>query len=274
MDEMRRIGPNDLLILKNTPADSTETSSGVGEIHPTSDAICPECGGVGYYKEAVPYGHPHFGVLFPCRCKLAEKEHRALEELYRLSNLEPFRDKTFDNFNPDVPGIRRAYIRAVEYARRPQGWLVLFGNYGAGKTHLAAAIANEALRRRYRVLFAVVPDLLDHLRSTFGPSSEIEYDDRFETIRDVPVLILDDLGTENTTPWAREKLFQIVNHRYNYALPTVITSNRKPEDIDPRIFSRMCDRALCEEITLIEAGDYRRLSIQQRYQPGGRRRFQ
>ena len=49
----------------------------------------------------------------------------------------------------------------------------------------------------------------------------------------------------------------------------------KPEDIDPRIFSRMSDRALCEEITLIEAGDYRRLNLQQRYPVGGaRRRFQ
>lgn len=243
----------------------TEISSDAEATPPTSEPVCPRCDGAGYYKEAVPFGHLHFGVLFPCECKLAEKEHRATEELERISNLEMLRDKTFDTFNPDVTGVRRAYIRAVEYARRPQGWLILFGNYGVGKTHLAAAIANEALRRHFRVLFAIVPDLLDHLRSTFGPSSEVAYDDRFETIRTVPLLVLDDLGTENTTPWAREKLFQIINYRYNDALPTVITSNRKPEDIDPRIFSRMCDRALCEEHIMIDGADYRRLSIQQRY---------
>jgi DNA replication protein DnaC len=253
----------------------TATFSDAAAIPPTSEPVCPHCGGAGYYKEAVPFGHPHFGVLFPCECKLAEKELRRIEELERISNLELFRDKTFESFNPDIPGVRRAYLRAVEYARRPQGWLILFGNYGAGKTHLAAAIANVALRRQTRVLFAIVPDLLDHLRATFGPSSEVEYDDRFETIREVPLLILDDLGTENATSWAREKLFQIINYRYNDALPTVITSNRKPEDIDPRIFSRMSDRALCEEITLIEAGDYRRLNLHQRYPvAGGRRRFQ
>jgi DNA replication protein DnaC len=117
-----------------------------------------------------------------------------------------------------------------------------------------------------------VPDLLDHLRSTFGPSSEIEYDQRFEDIREADVLILDDLGTENTTPWAREKLFQIINHRYNFALPTVITSNRKPEEIDPRIFSRMSDRALCEEHIIIDAADYRRLPIAQRYPIAGAQR--
>lgn len=264
-DTMRKIAPSDLLMLRSTPTEHTETFSDEEATPPISEPVCPHCNGAGYYKEAVPFGHPHFGVLFPCACKLLEKEERATEELHRLSNLEPFRDKTFENFNPDVVGVRRAYLRAVEYAKRPQGWLILFGNYGTGKTHLAAAIANEAIRRHYRLLFAVVPDLLDHLRSTFGPSSEVAYDDRFEMIREVPLLVLDDLGTENTTPWAREKLFQIINHRYNYALPTVITSNRKPEDIEPRIFSRMCDRTLCEEIILIEAGDYRRLSLQQRY---------
>lgn len=256
--------------------DSMAVSSAEAATRATSDRasdtdapLCTTCKGAGYYTLDVAVGDPNFGVLITCHCKQAEKEQRAGEELVRLSNLDPFADKTFDNFDPDVPGVRRALVRAREYARRPQGWLVLMGNYGCGKTHLAAAIANEALRRHCRVLFAIVPDLLDHLRSTFGPNSEVEYDARFETIRDVPLLILDDLGTENTTAWAREKLYQIINHRYNYRLSTVITSNRDPKDIEPRIFSRMCDRTLCEEITLIEAGDYRRLSLEQRF---GRRK--
>jgi len=182
----------------------------------------------------VPYGHPNFGKLMPCICKQQELGQRAAEKLYEISNLGAFSEKTFKNFNPAVPGVQGAFYAAQKYAEKPQGWMVIFGNYGAGKTHLAAAIANELLTTHHRVLFAVVPDLLDHLRATFGPSSEVEYDERFESIRDVQVLFLDDLGTENTTPWAREKLFQIVNHRYNYRLSTVFTSNRKPEDIDPR----------------------------------------
>jgi DNA replication protein DnaC len=250
----------------------TGISSGVAATPATSEDLCPYCGGAGYYKEEVPFGHPHFGVLFPCACKQREKEQRAANDLLHLSNLDAFRDKTFETFNPDVAGVRRAFIRAREYARRPNGWLILFGNYGVGKTHLAAAIANEALRRHTGVLFAIVPDLLDHLRSTFGPSSEVQYDVRFETVREAPLLVLDDLGTENTTPWAREKLFQIINHRYNYALSTVITSNRKPEDIDPRIFSRMSDRTLCEEHIIIDGADFRRLTVQQRFQAGGARR--
>jgi DNA replication protein DnaC len=132
--------------------------------------------------------------------------------------------------------------------------------WDVGKTHLAAAIANEALDRGEAVLFAVVPDLLDHLRATFGPQSTVGYDERFELVRTVSLLILDDLGTESTTPWAREKLYQLINHRYNYRLATVITTNLKPEVIEPRIYSRLCDPA-CGTMIMVVAPDYRRRTV-------------
>lgn len=231
--------------------------------------VCPRCGGAGYYVLDVPVHDPNFGVLMACECLHQYKEQRAFAERRRLSNLDAFTNKTFRTFNRMLPGVQKAYERSLAYARHPQGWLVLFGNYGCGKTHLAAAIANQILQRDGNVIFTVVPDLLDHLRSTFGPHSEVAYDERFETIREIPLLVLDDLGTENTTPWAREKLYQIINHRYNYRLATVITSNRKPEDIEPRIYSRMSDHTLNEGSIMIEAGDYRRLKPEQR---GARRK--
>ena len=271
-DRMRQIGPSDLSMLRNIRTVSSERFSDEEETTAISKPVCPTCRGAGYYTYDVRVGDPNFGVLTPCHCIQSAKEERAESELRRMSNLSPFSDKTFKTFDPDVPGVRRAYTRAREYAKQPRGWIIFFGNYGCGKTHLAAAIANEVLERHSRVLFAIVPDLLDHLRSTFGPSSEVRYDDRFETIREVPLLVLDDLGTENTTPWAREKLYQIINHRYNNSLPTVITSNRPPEEIDPRIASRLFDAVLCPERIMIEAGDYRRLSVGQRF--GGRRRYE
>jgi DNA replication protein DnaC len=123
--------------------------------------------------------------------------------------------------------------------------MVLMGPYGSGKTHLAAAIANYRAGLERAPLFVVAPDLLDHLRSTFGPNSTVSYDELFEEVRSAPLLILDDLGTQNATPWAREKLYQILNHRYVANLPTVITTADKIEDVDPRIRSRMLDARRC-----------------------------
>lgn len=201
------------------------------------------------------------------------EEIRRAEELDRLSALEPFRDKTFENFDFKIPGVGEAYEIARRFARDPAGWLILRGGYGSGKTHLAAAIANEQRRANAQVLFSVVPDLLDHLRSTFAPSSPVEYDKLFEGVRTSGLLILDDLGTESATPWAQEKLFQIINYRYNFQLPTVITTNRRLEAIDERIQSRIGDQALCK-IVEITASDYRALKPGQR-RPGtpGRPRY-
>jgi DNA replication protein DnaC len=110
-----------------------------------------------------------------------------------------------------IPGLRAVIPTIRNYTRQPDGWLTLLGPYGLGKTHLAAAIAHEVLGRGETVLFAVVPDLLDHLRATFEPQSTVAYDERFELVRSVRLLILDDLGTESATLWAREKLYQLVN---------------------------------------------------------------
>jgi DNA replication protein DnaC len=145
----------------------------------------------------------------------------------------------------DQRSLERAFEAARQFSESPEGWLVLTGSYGSGKTHLAAAVANFRASQGQPVTFVVVPDLLDHLRATFSPSSDTSYDRRFEQIRGAPVLILDDLGTQAMTPWVKEKLYQLFNYRYNAALPTVITTADPLEDIDPRLRTRMLDARLC-----------------------------
>jgi DNA replication protein DnaC len=234
------------------------------EFEPYVDqSVCPYCKGSGWLRLESPVGDQNFGKLVPCECTMALKDRKAFEELKKTSNIELFRDLTFESFNPRVPKTRDAYEAALKYAKDPSDWLLFIGNYGCGKTHLAAAIANEALNRHIRLYFAVVPDLLDYLRSTFDPNSEASYDQRFEMIRNVPLLILDDLGTENAKPWAREKLYQIINHRYNAKLPTVITTNNDLDSLDGRIRSRLYDRELCRTI-LLQADDYRMLDSSER----------
>jgi DNA replication protein DnaC len=135
--------------------------------------------------------------------------------------------------------LQRVYQFCQAYAQNPQGWLVLLGDVGCGKTHLAAAIANYQMssEKGLTTSFAVVPDLLDHLRATYSPTSQVTYDERFEALCDVSLLILDDLGTQSSTPWANEKLYQICNFRYNHKLPLVITAN-EVDSLERRIVSR------------------------------------
>jgi DNA replication protein DnaC len=199
---------------------------------------------------------PNFSRLVPCTCKLEERRRRQQANLRAFSDLSAFRDLTFDLFDPAARGTREAYEAAYSFARNPDNWIVFVGPYGCGKTHLAAAIANYALHaKQMGPIFAVVPDLLDHLRTTFGPDTETSYDQRFNAIRTADLLILDDLGTENATPWAREKLFQIINYRYNERAPTVVTTNDL-DRVDGRIYSRLCDRLL-SQMYYMDAEDYR-----------------
>ena len=239
---------------------TTPTNSGLCEIC-GKDALC---GGLGVVSYDVPVDDPNFGKLFRCPNNPVEADRERQERMRRISNLGAFQDKNFDNFLVDRPllsnrerdSLRMAFNMARDFALMPDGWLVLEGAYGCGKTHLAAAIGNERLKRGDLVLFITTPDLLDHLRSTYGPTSEVGYDEMFNRIRDAKLLILDDLGSENPSQWAGEKLFQLLNYRYSNQLPTVITTNVDLDKIDGRIRSRMLDEELIRRAK-ITAPDYR-----------------
>jgi DNA replication protein DnaC len=247
---------------------NTQSGSDAETGHGHSD--CPLCGGLGYVVPDVPPAHPKFGRAVVCQCRAAEEEMARVDALQELSQLGALRNCTFDSFMPEGIGLtpprqlnlKRAYDRALAFAQNPDGWLILKGGYGCGKTHLAAAIANCRLNLGHPALFVNTPDLLDHLRATYGPNSLTSYDQRFEQVRNAPLLILDDLGSQSNTDWAQEKLYQIFNHRYNARLPTVITTNEELESIEIRVRSRMVDPSLVQIITIL-APDFRRAGVDQ-----------
>lgn len=230
------------------------------------DPDCPICGGVGYVRYDVPEDHPYFGKALDCECRRTRVEADRQLYLRKLGGLGNLAEKTFDTFKPegiglserDAANLRYAFEQAYTFAEHPDGWLVITGGYGCGKTHLAAAIANAQIDAGHRVIFLTVPDLLDHLRGAYTPgaSDEDSYDRRFEEVRTTSLLILDDMGTESPTPWAREKLFQILNHRYTARLATVLTTNRSLDELEPRIRSRLSDPDVSQHLA-ISARDYR-----------------
>jgi len=178
--------------------------------------------------------------------------------------LELQKQMTFANFDwkrVNLPlsqreNLERVYRLALEYAKSPDGWLVLQGVTGCGKTHLASAIVNYRYEAGSKALFIFVPEFLDHLRSAFNPDSKVSYDQLFEKVKTTPLLVLDDFGEQAATAWAREKLYQVINSRYNARLATIITTRCSLDEIDSPIRSRFIDPKI--SITFaIEAPDYR-----------------
>jgi DNA replication protein DnaC len=242
--------------LKNTTGD-TSNSSRDKNIEEAEEKECPLCKGRGWLRFDVPFGHPDFGRLTPCECTKKEFEGERLSRLERYSNLGPLTRLTFDNLlqrgrssDPqNQERFYRCYQTARAYAESPKGWLVLSGPSGCGKTHLAAAIANYRIKQGQPAFFVIVPDLLDHLRATYSPNSDVAYDELFERVRNAPLLVLDDLGRQSSTAWAEEKLFQILNHRFNAELPTVVTLNSLKQ-LDERLAARLQDPAIAQQCEL------------------------
>ncbi len=184
---------------------------------------------------------------------------------HELSSLQLLNELTFEKFDfrkneklsaDEINNLMRAYEEAQDFAQRPSGWLMFLGDHGCGKTHLAAAIGNYRQELGDQPIFVSVPEMLDELRSTFNPESSIRMDRRFEEYKTAPILILDALGTQSSTPWAREKLYQLFDYRYFSRLPTVITTQVQIEDLDSHLRSRLLDTRLCT-LFAITAPDYR-----------------
>jgi len=196
------------------------------------------------------------------RCVCAKQ--RALANRFSEAHLSPLmRSHTFANFDfryysrhhcDPVKGrsyyetARLAYQAAQEMvehikAGRHTDGLLITGQVGSGKTFLACCIANALLDAGKEVLFLVVPDFLDRIRATYdGGRDEFTERDLLDTAREVPLLILDDLGAHQYTPWAQQKLYSVLNHRLNYTLPTVVTTNLDLEELNVHLGERTTSR--------------------------------
>ncbi len=228
------------------------------EISPGS--ACPICKGTGFVHPLLTSGKPDFSQVVACRCTRKELDEEYHNRLQRYSNLGSLTSLTFENLSPEGRSgksvnqeqFSRAYQAAKAFAAEPKGWLILVGPSGCGKTHLAAAIANERLSKGYPVFFITTPDLLDHLRASFNPNSEMPYDEFFDQVRNAPLLVLDDLGAQTSTPWAKEKLDQLLNHRFSSELPTVIVTITPIDQLEERMRTRLTDPRLCRVFVVEE----------------------
>jgi len=240
---------------------NTDTSSKDNVPPPSEESageICPVCKGAGFIHPALHSGKADFSRVVPCRCSKGELRKKKTEYLEKYSNLGSLSQLTFDNLSPKGKAagtvseerFAQVYQGVKAFADSPKGWLVLLGPSGSGKTHLACAVANHRLKLGEPVFYITAADLLDHLRSTFSPTSDTTYDELFEQVKNVPLLVLDDLTLGSATAWAKEKMEQLLHHRFNARLATVITTDAPPERMDERLRGHLTDSEFCHVLTI------------------------
>lgn len=180
------------------------------------------------------------------------------ESLKNASNLgDRFKGRIFGNFE------KSRDPKAFEQCRTYAEWdlfhiernnLLILGEVGSGKTHLAGAISNVLIDKGVPVLFGTFSEHLEHIRQEFN-SAERKYLAQMKT---VPVLVLDDVSREKQSDWTRQILFDVINFRYEHMTPTIITANLSLNALGNYlgrdIFSRLYETSVAVET---KGGNYR-----------------
>lgn len=170
----------------------------------------------------------------PCTFTMQKRKKARMAESFKAAKIPAqYVGKTFADYK--VTADNSAAIKAAkEFLRTGTGGLFLFGNPGTGKTFLTSIIAQECLKNDKTVIFGDVPTLLEILRGSFDDKNT-KITDLMDNLTEVDLLVLDDLGTENPTEWAVERIYSIINQRYNAQKPLIVTSNFTLGDLARRL---------------------------------------
>ena len=196
-----------------------------------------------------------------------ERVKRVYEDMVGLLEIpKRFKNKTFSNYKPYSDN-QEGYKEVIDYTKtfadryKAGDWLILSGGYGLGKTHLALACARQCLKyfaEKYvdehagvinysqggtKVIFRTSSDLIQEIRDSYD-SDKINEQDVMNRFRMIPLLIIDDLGTEKASEWQHEKMYTILDYRYREMKTTIITTNLTMRELKVQVSERIVDRMI------------------------------
>jgi DNA replication protein DnaC len=218
---------------------------------------CPGCKEAGFVHPCKPDGSVDYKQIIPCNqpgCLADSFRAYQRGEIIQQSGVIGLK-QTFETFNAEIPGVKKAYKAAWNIAEGIGDfiWLIIYGGTGNGKTHLLNAIANRVMEREISLKLIMMAELLSELRMSIETN---QTDFKMKVLKEVPYLLIDELGLELDTDWGKEKIEELLASRWNNGRFTVVATNRDIEELPPRLKSRFQDRYLSRWIKN-EAGDYR-----------------
>ncbi len=224
-----------------------------------ASAVCERCGGYGYYLD-------EGNIARPCDCGMYEQVVRRGSRVRNSGIPVRFMDKELDTFQHQKGDRTRAQIvqAARAYARsfrkdESEG-LLLRGKPGSGKTHIAVGILKEVLRRGFTGHYTNFNDLLSRLRDSYNRGSLESEAELLAEMEESDLLVLDDVGAESATNWVRDRLYLIVNRRYESARALLVTTNCGEEQLRAHVGERTASRLyeMCsQDFPLFPDQDYR-----------------
>lgn len=199
-------------------------------------------------------GRPTWTTCPKCDKEAEDKQTREVAHKKLLARMDKagivkrFAEKSFANFNCENQGQRTALMIAKAYATEfalqvaDGRCLVMVGNAGNGKTHLAVAILKEIMAQGFTGKYTTVYEAIEAIRETWRPGAAESEGAVVKRMAEVDLLILDEVGVQYGKESEQIELFKILNRRYNAVLPTVVISNVTGDDLKRYLGERVYDR--------------------------------
>jgi primosomal protein DnaI len=182
-------------------------------------------------------------------CKYQRGERQKRNSLIKTLYLpEGILDAKLESFDTNSESRKIIYKHITEYGLKKDNstfdhGLYLYGTFAIGKTYALAVIANELSKRNVPSLLIYFPDLVLDLKGAIGTN---RFEELINMLKDIEVLMLDDLGSENMTPWLRDEILgPVLNYRALEHKPVFVSSNLSIAEIKTHI---MIDKFKSSEI--------------------------